>query len=234
MALQFRPEHSQQLVGRASHTDRHPTDLAGLMGARLVTATETEDGRRWAESRIKQLTGGDRISARFMRQDFFDFKPQFKLVIAGNHKPSFRSVVEAMRRRLYLVPFTVTIPPDQRDGHLADRLCAEWGGILNWAIAGLAELQRQGLNPPAIVRQATEEYLTAEDVLGQWLETRCERASARTPVDRLYADWKQFCDEAGEHAGTKKSFSQLLEDRGYQRYRTGRDRGFIGLLLRQG
>ncbi len=94
----------------ASNTDRHPTDLAGLRGARLVTAIETEEGRRWAESRIKTLTGGDRVSARFMRQDFFEFTPQFKLVIAGNHKPSLRSVDEAIRRRFHLIPFAVTIP----------------------------------------------------------------------------------------------------------------------------
>ena len=83
----------------ASNTDRHPTELAALRGARLVTATETEEGRRWAESRIKQLTGGDPIAARFMRQDLFEFVPQFKLVIAGNHKPQLRNVDEAMRRR---------------------------------------------------------------------------------------------------------------------------------------
>ena len=95
----------------ASNSDRHPTDLAGLRGARLVTAIETEEGRRWAESKIKALTGGDQIAARFMRQDFFEYAPQFKLVIAGNHKPGLRTVDEAIRRRFHLVPFTVTIPP---------------------------------------------------------------------------------------------------------------------------
>ena len=96
----------------ASSIDHHPTDLAGLRGARLVTATETEEGRRWAEARIKALTGGDQIAARFMRQDYFEFVPQFKLVIAGNHKPGLRSVDEAIRRRLNLIPFTVTIPAE--------------------------------------------------------------------------------------------------------------------------
>ena len=99
----------------ATQGERHPTDMAGLRGARLVTSIETEQGRRWAESRLKALTGGDKISARFMRQDFFEFIPQFKLVVAGNHKPAIRTIDEAMRRRLHLVPFTVTIPPKQRD-----------------------------------------------------------------------------------------------------------------------
>jgi putative DNA primase/helicase len=98
----------------ASNADRHPTDLAGLRGARLVSASETEEGRRWAESRIKQLTGGDTVAARFMRQDFFEYRPAFKLIIAGNHKPSLRSVDEAIRRRFHLIPFAVTIPPEER------------------------------------------------------------------------------------------------------------------------
>ena len=106
----------------ASPSDRHPTDLAGLRGARLVTAVETEEGRRWAESKIKALTGGDKIAARFMRQDFFEYTPQFKLLIAGNHKPGLRSVDEAIRRRLHLIPFTVTIPAEERDPGLPDKL----------------------------------------------------------------------------------------------------------------
>jgi putative DNA primase/helicase len=112
----------------ASVTDRHPTDLAGLRGARVVTAIETEEGRRWAEAKIKSLTGGDPIPARFMRQDFFTFTPQFKLIVAGNHKPSLRTVDKAIRRRFHLVPCTVTIPgrmarhpamDDRRLPHLA-------------------------------------------------------------------------------------------------------------------
>jgi P4 family phage/plasmid primase-like protien len=99
-----------------------------LRGARLVTASETEDGRAWAESRIKQMTGGDKISARFMRQDFFEFMPQFKLLITGNHKPSFRGVDEAIRRRFLLLPFLVTVPEGDRDPDLAEKLKAEWPG----------------------------------------------------------------------------------------------------------
>src|SRR6185437_4865978 len=114
---------------------------AALRGARLVTATETEEGRRWAESRIKTLTGGDKIAARFMRQDFFEFLPQFKLVIAGNHKPGLRSVNEAIRRRFNLIPFTVTIPADERDEMLSDRLREEWPGILAWMVEGCVDWQ---------------------------------------------------------------------------------------------
>jgi putative DNA primase/helicase len=113
-----------------SKNERHPTDLAGLRGARLVTAVETEEGRRWAESKIKALTGGDKVAARFMRQDFFEFAPQFKLLIAGNHKPGLRSVDEAIRRRLHLIPFAVTIPPSERDAELPGKLAGELPGTV--------------------------------------------------------------------------------------------------------
>jgi len=114
----------------ATNSDRHPTDLARLRGARLVTASETEEDHPWAEAKIKALTGGDRIAARFMRQDFFEFTPIFKLLIAGNHTPSLRSVDEAIRRRLHLIPFSVTIPSAERDPLLSEKLRVEWPGIL--------------------------------------------------------------------------------------------------------
>lgn len=137
-----------------TQSERHPTDLAGLQGARLVTAQETERGRRWAESKIKALTGGDPIRARFMRQDFFTYLPSFKLVIAGNHRPSLSGVDAAIRRRFHLVPFTVTIANPDKD--LIDKLRAEWPAILVWMIEGCLAWQREGLNPPAAVRDATE------------------------------------------------------------------------------
>ena len=132
----------------------HPTELAKLAGARLVVAQETQKGRRWDETKIKALTGGDKITARFMRQDFFDFTPMFKLFIAGNHKPRLSSVDEAMRRRLLLVPFTVQIPVAERDPDLPRKLQAEWPAILRWAVDGCLEWRQTGLAPPQIVRDA--------------------------------------------------------------------------------
>lgn len=218
----------------ASPAEHHPTDLAGLQGARLVAATETEDGRRWAESKIKALTGGDKIAARFMRQDFFEFTPVFKLVIAGNHKPGLRSVDEAIRRRLHLVPFTVTIPAAERDLALSQKLRAEWGGILRWALAGCLEWQAGGLNPPDSVRDATEAYMAAEDGFGQWLDARCVRVpNAVGLVERLFADWKVWAESAEEYVGSLKRFSQTLEERGFKRARvSGVGRGFQGIGLR--
>jgi putative DNA primase/helicase len=128
--------------------EQHPTDLAGLCGARLVTASETEEGRHWAEARIKRVTGGDRIKARFMRQDFFEYFPQFKPLIDGNSMPSLRSVNKAIRRRFNRIPFAVTIPDDQVDRDLTEKLKAEWPGILAWAVEGCLESQRIGMCPP--------------------------------------------------------------------------------------
>ncbi|MBZ0089300.1 MAG: DUF6362 family protein, partial [Thermoanaerobaculia bacterium] len=189
----------------AATGERHPTDMAGLRGARLVAAIETEQGRRWAESKLKALTGGDKITARFMRQDFFEFIPQFKLIVAGNHKPSIRNVDEAMRRRLHLIPFTVTIPPAKRDKTLPERLLAESDGILAWAVEGCLEWQRVGLKPPAAVAAATNEYFEAEDALGRWLDECCERGAAHGEATAaLYDAWKSWADGNGEYAGSKK------------------------------
>ena len=159
----------------ACAVDHHPTDLAGLQGARVVTSSETEEGRRWAEAKIKALTGGDKIAARFMRQNFFEFTPQFKLIIAGNHKPGLSTVDEAIRRRIYLIPFAVTIPPAERDLGLTAKLKAEWPGILAWMIEGCLAWQRDGLAPPPAVLNATAEYLEAEDAIQRWIDDACER-----------------------------------------------------------
>ncbi|MEE9249656.1 MAG: phage/plasmid primase, P4 family [Alphaproteobacteria bacterium] len=219
----------------ASHTDRHPTELAGLRGARLVTATEVEEGRRWAEAKIKALTGGDPISARFMRQDFFEFVPQFKLLVAGNHKPQLRNVDEAIRRRLHLIPFTVTIPPDERDEQLSEKLKQEWPGILAWAIEGAAEWGMMGLRPPEVVRAATEEYLEAEDALVRWIEDCCNEGPHFAGITAdLFRSWREWCETTGEYAGSRKRFGQSLESHGFEHARIGAigSRGFRGIGLK--
>ena len=214
--------------------DRHPTDLAGLRGARFVTAIETEQGRRLNESKVKAITGGDKISARFMRQDFFEYTPQFKPVIVGNHKPAIRNIDEAMKRRMHMIPFTVTIPPERRDSRLTEKLLAERDGILAWAVAGCLAWQREGLKPPASVVSATEEYFEAEDALGRWLDERCVRApNAKSLTAELFADWKQWAEAAGEFIGAQRRFSDLLITRGIEKWRNGMGvRGFQGIGLK--
>jgi len=200
-----------------TNNDRHPTELAALRGARLVVASETESGKRWAESRIKSLTGGEPIRARFMHCDEFEFVPSFKLMMLGNHKPGLRSVDEAIRRRLHLVPFTVTIPRECRDRKLGEKLKAEWPQILDWAIQGCRAWQSEGLNPPAAVRDATEEYFSTEDAILSWLEDRAvvSPQAGCTKSSVLYQDYKKWAERTGEFCGSQKRFSQDLVDRGF-------------------
>ena len=151
--------------------DHHPIELAGLQGARLVVGSEVEGNSRWNESRIKSLTGGDPISARYMRQDFFTFIPQFTLVISGNQKPHLKNIDDAIRRRMHLIPFMNK--PENVDTALSDKLKEEWPRILNWMIEGCLDWQSRGLLPPLVVLDATEEYFHQEDKLGNWIEECC-------------------------------------------------------------
>jgi putative DNA primase/helicase len=210
----------------------HPTELADLAGARLVYASETEGGRRWAEARIKQLTGGDPIKARKMRQDFFEYQPQFKLFVAGNHKPSLTNVNEAIRRRLHLIPFDVTIPPAEQDRDLTDKLASELPVILSWAIRGCLEWQRIGLSPPSKVSAATNDYLAGEDTLAQWIGECCSTEPNDTSTSAvLFANWKSYAERAQERAGSQKSFVLRLEERKFKRWRCPKTdrRGFSGI-----
>lgn len=216
-------------------SERHPTDMAGLRGARFVAAIETEQGKSWAESKVKSLTGGDKISARFMRQDFFEFTPQFKLIVAGNHKPAIKNVDEAMRRRVHLIPFTITVPPERRDPDLQKKLLAERDGILAWSLQGCLEWQRMGkIEQPQKVREATDEYFVGEDVMGRWLEERCILdVNAKSLTAELFKDWKSWADAAGEFIGSQKRFSGLLTTKGVDKWKnSGGLRGFQGIRLK--
>jgi putative DNA primase/helicase len=219
----------------ASHHERHPTDMAKLHGARLVVAQETQKGRQWDEAKIKTMTGGDKITARFMRQDFFDFTPRFKLFITGNHKPRLENVDEAMRRRLLLVPFVVQIPPEERDPELPEKLKTEWPAILRWCLDGCGEWRRIGLAPPEIVTEATKSYFDEQDILQEWLDDCVEAGSpsAFTSSTQLYASWKQWSDDRGLAPGTVKALSSALTDLGYTAKRNMHGRGFQGIILKQ-
>lgn len=198
----------------ASKHDRHSTELAMLRGARLVTASETEEGRAWAEAKIKSITGGDPITARFMRQDNFTFKPQFKLMIAGNHAPTLRNVDDAMRRRFNIIPFTNR--PERPDRQLEEKLKAEWPQILAWAIRGCRDWLENGLTRPEVVLSATKEYFAEQDLHGQWFEERCDLTQGRFDTcAKFYADWVAFAKEHGEEPGSNKSFGQMMKKRGF-------------------
>jgi putative DNA primase/helicase len=220
----------------ASNHERHPADLAKLRGARLVVAQELDKGRRWDEAKIKTLTGGDKITARFMRGDYFDFTPTFKLFITGNHKPRLNNVDEAMRRRMLLVPFTVTIPESERDPDLMRKLEPEWPAILRWAIDGHLEWRRVGLAPPAVVRDATDSYFADQDVLAQWLDECVEQNRGRTfTLTRdLFASWKTWCDPRNLKPGSERAFSESLIEKGFPKHQDPKTRRsvFVGIELK--
>lgn len=191
--------------------EQHPTDVADLRGRRLAIACETEEGRRLAEAKVKQLTGGDRLRARFMRRDFFEFNPTHKLLIVGNHRPTLRNVDEAMRRRLLLIPFDATIPAVDRDPDLAEKLRAELPGILGWMVEGALEWQASGLRPPARVLAATADYFESADAFGRWLE-ECAvvRPAATWSRAAAFASWKSWAEAAGEFVGTARRLAERL------------------------
>ena len=216
-----------------SAVEKHSTGLAGLQGARLVAGSELPVGKTWDESVIKDLTGGDRMTARFMRGDFFDFTPQLTLMIAGNNQPSFRGVDEAIRARVVLVPFTVTIPAEKRDPDLPEKLKAEGPKILRWAIEGAVEWQSRGLDVPARVAAASEEYMDDEDMLGQFLsdETATDASGFVTTAD-LHQRFTFWCERQGLHPWTQNSMRKEMKSRGWKDHRKTHGRGFLGLVLR--
>lgn len=204
----------QMVVFTESKVERHSTELARLRGARLVMAEETAGGAKWDQAKIQWLTGEGSVTARFMRQDDFTFKPQFKLLFAGNHKPQLRSVDEAIKRRFHLVPFTVTIPLERRDHQLYDKLREEWPQILGWMVDGCTEWLRQGLQPPAVITDATNTYLETEDALGQWLEECCERKGT-TDSAILFENYRRWCEKNGEHAWSRRAWANAMVERGF-------------------
>lgn len=218
----------------ASKGDKHPTDMAMLRGARLVTASETEEDRAWAEARIKQLTGGDPVTARFMRQDFFTFTPAFKLTIVGNHQPMLRNVDDAARRRFNIVPFIRK--PDRPDRELEDKLKAEWPAILRWMIEGCLDWQMHGLVRPASVVEATDAYFSEQDLMGQWIGEECElRPGDATAWERssdLFEAWTTFARAAGDDPGSLKSFRPAMVRKGLQPKRNSSHAGYTGIRLR--
>jgi putative DNA primase/helicase len=218
----------------AAKYDRHPTEIARLKGVRLVIAQETTKGRSWDEAKIKNFSGGGTLTGRFMRGNFFDFKPSHKLLISGNHKPSLRNVDEAIRRRILLVPFTVCIPEEERDPKLIEKLKPEWPAILRWMLDGCLLWQRVGLVVPTIVRDASNAYFTEQDTLAQWAEQAIVPApGAFILTDVLFKSWKAYCLEGNHSPGTKTAFSDALaEHLHYERERRNYGRGFKDITLK--
>jgi putative DNA primase/helicase len=214
--------------------DNHPTEVADLFGMRFVASIEVDDGRRLAESLVKTLTGGDKVRARRMRQDFWEFSPTHKVFMAVNHKPQVKGNDNAIWRRIRLLPFEQTIPPAEQDKRLPQKLRAELPGILAWAVEGGLEWRREGLQAPEEVRRATGQYRSEMDVLGAFLKDCCDEGPVHNVAAKdLYTRYKTWCDENGEAPEKQRTFGSKLSERGYERYRGGASGGhrWRGLTL---
>ena len=177
--------------------DKHTTDIAMLAGARLVSLSETEEGRSWKESLVKSMTGGDKQTARFMRRDNFTFQPQFKLVVVSNNKPRIAKVDDAMRRRINIIPFNFR--PETPDLELERKLVAEYPQILNWMIEGCKDWLQNGFVKPQCVLDETAEYFAEQDLMAQWISENVEVAKEAVELGiTLFNNWKEFMVSKGE------------------------------------
>lgn len=213
-----------------SKGDRHSADLAMLAGVRLAFAQESSEGRRWAEDRVKSVTGRDELTARHLYGQFFSFKPQFKLLISSNHKPRISSVDDAWRRRLHLVPFERT--PTNPDPLLKEKLAAEYPQILGWMIDGAEWWYREGLLPPTTITNASDAYFREEDIKGLWFADYCEESpTASTERKILYQSFQGWCKEMGHRAPTQHALTRWLKQKGFGQDSSKPTRPILGVAL---
>lgn len=214
--------------------DSIPVELAALKGVRFTSTVETGQGQRFAESLLKQVTGGDELQVRHMRQDPFTYKPQFKLWLASNNKPDIRGRDQGIWSRIMLIPFTVTIPEEERDKQLGDKLKAEASGILSWAVEGCLAWRKEGLNPPYQVVEAIQEYQEETDRLSGFFEDCCSlNPLGKAATKDLYEAYEFWCDDNGETPVRKHNFAKMLGERGFISIKVGKEsaRGWQGIRL---
>jgi putative DNA primase/helicase len=191
-------------------------DIARMAKSRLVVAIETSDGKRMDETVVKQLTGGDRVTARRLYQEYFEFRPEFKIFLATNYKPEIHGQDLAIWRRIRLIPFTVTIPEENRINNYESVLLEEKEGILNWMVSGCREWLEKGLDEPEEVKAATKAYRSEMDILEDFIAVRCFIADGeRTAHKELYSAYEDWCDESGETPIRTRTFAKKLQGRGF-------------------
>lgn len=203
-------------------------DIARLVGSRFVSAIESEDGEQLSEAFVKQITGGEPVLARFLRQEFFEFIPEFKVFFTTNHKPVIKGVDEGIWRRIRLIPFNLQLPKEKRDKKLPEKLSLEMPGILNWAIEGCLKWQQSGLQDPAIVMKATGDYKEEMDILGPFMFECCfKREDVQIEAKELYEVYANWCFRNGEHQLKNRAFYRILETQGFKRERGNRNKYYI-------
>jgi putative DNA primase/helicase len=213
----------------------HPTGTADLFGRRLAVLHEGDAGRRLAEGTVKRLTGGDRIKARRMREDFWHFDPSHMFVMLTNHKPLVAGTDEGIWRRLRLIPWDVVVPAEERDEQLGDRLALEAEAVLAWLVRGHQDWRDHGLGDPDRVTNATTAYRAESDAVGRFLAECCSRGNAmRIRSSELYAAWAKWCTNEGEEPGTNKALTTELQNRGFDTVHTNAGAVWRGIGLMTG
>ncbi len=213
--------------------DHIPNDIARLVGSRFVIGSEAPEGREFNATLVKSLTGRDRIAARFLRQEFFEFTPTCKIWLAMNHKPIVKETSIAFWRRIRLIPFTYTIPDEKKQPNYERKLLEERDGILNWMIEGFKRWREEGLGQPSAISSATAEYKTEMDIIGAFITDRCiDDKYGEVLMKELYGEYLKWCEENGERPMSQKSFSIRLEEKGYRKVRIKTGRLWQGIRLR--
>ena len=209
---------------------RHTTEVAELVGARMVTMSEVPADGMWSQQRLTSLTSGDTQTARFMYQDNFQFDPQFKLVLAGNHRPVIQTPDQAFLRRMLFL--TSTFRPEVPDVALPEKLRREYGGILQWMIEGAVAYYEDGLDIPARISEATKDYAADEDDVGQWFDECCEAEEGGwVSIQELYTSYTEWAEDNGARDYKKRGLSERIVAFGYKREKRASKRGVLGLHL---
>lgn len=217
----------------ATQHPAHPAEIMRLNGARLIVGSESAEGSRWNEARLKTLTGGDIVSGRPMGGEWVDFRMTGKICLSSNNRPALRDTSQAMSRRLHLVSFPDTIPESERDKGMAEKLRAEYPAILRWMIGGCLDLlARNDLARPASVTDATDHYMLDEDGIATWLSDCCEVNSLYSePIQQVYKSFKGWADQSGEYVPPQKRFLQRLQEKGFDRVAVGSFKHVSGLRI---
>lgn len=214
-----------------------PNDVARLHGPRLATVSETQKGEEWNDALIKDLTGGDVITARFLRQEYFDFRPQCKLMIRGNSKPDVTDNSAGMWKRIQLIPFEVQIAGVKQDKELREKIVRrELSGVLQWAVEGCLEWQNKGLAPPENITSAVSKYREDMDTIGQYIEDRIEylpKKDVSTQASVIYQDYKKWAEDSGYEVASPHKFGREMSDRGHIRVRISSYRRYKHILLKE-
>ena len=229
-------EHTQAETFMKKQNESINNDVARLRAVRFVSTSETEQGKRLSESLVKQVTGDDNMTARFLYGEFFSFKPTFKIFMATNHKPQIKGNDFGIWRRIRLIPFTVTIPEEQRDKDLQQKLEAENAGIFNWMMQGYLAWKHEGLSTPETVKNATDEYRADMDVVGQFVKDCCfVDASEKTRVSNkmLYEAYVAWCNANNEKVCSQKFLAMRLQEKGFRKIMGSTERYWLGLGLRE-